>query len=75
LILMDLEMPVLDGIAAAQQIRTSNKTVPIIAFTATTYQNMRQHLLAMGMTDFVPKPFKPEHLHQRIVAAIKLPVD
>lgn len=69
-VLMDLEMPVLDGAAATRQIRLTNQQVPIIAFTAASYQNMREELLQNGMNDFVPKPFKPEHLHQCIANAL-----
>jgi signal transduction histidine kinase/CheY-like chemotaxis protein len=70
IILMDLEMPVMDGITAVREIRLINPGVPIIAFTAAIYENMQQDLLQKGMTDFVPKPFKPEHLHQCIAAAL-----
>lgn len=71
IVLMDLEMPVLDGAAATRQIRLTNQQVPIIAFTAASYENMQQELLLNGMTDFVPKPFKPEHLHQSISRALQ----
>jgi len=71
LVLMDLEMPVLDGAAAAKEIRLTNQQVPIIAFTAASYENMHQDLLQKGMTGFVPKPFKPEHLHQCISDALQ----
>jgi signal transduction histidine kinase len=70
LVLMDLEMPVMDGIAAVREIRRTNDAIPVIAFTAALYDNMKQDLLQKGMTDFVAKPFKPEHLHQRIAAAL-----
>jgi CheY-like chemotaxis protein len=71
IVLMDLEMPVLDGAAATKQIRLTNQQVPIIAFTAASYENMKQELLQNGMTGFVPKPFKPEYLHQCIADALK----
>ena len=70
IVLMDLEMPVLDGAAATRQIRLTNQQVPIIAFTAASYENMREELLQNGMNDFVPKPFKPELLHQCIANAL-----
>jgi signal transduction histidine kinase/CheY-like chemotaxis protein len=70
IVLMDLEMPVLDGAAAARAIRSTHSQIPIIAFTAASYENMQQDLLQKGMTGFVPKPFKPEHLHQSIAAAL-----
>jgi signal transduction histidine kinase/CheY-like chemotaxis protein len=71
LILMDLEMPVMDGVTAAREISCTHPHIPIIAFTAAIYENMRQDLLQKGMSDFVPKPFKPEQLHNAIGKALK----
>jgi signal transduction histidine kinase/CheY-like chemotaxis protein len=62
LILLDLDMPELDGYAAALEIRKKNKTIPVIAFTAAVYDNMSIDLLSKGFTDYVIKPFKPQDL-------------
>jgi len=61
LILMDLQMPVMDGYQATEQIRAwgaaQQKTpVPIIALTADAFEEDRQRCLAVGMNDFLTKP-------------------
>lgn len=57
-ILMDINMPVMDGLTAAMKIRAMDrgKTVPIIAVTANTIVSDRHNCLANGMTDVVNKP-------------------
>jgi signal transduction histidine kinase len=72
LILMDLEMPVVDGTTAVREIRSFNTKVPIIAFTAANYANMLADLKAKGMNDYVRKPFKPEELHQKIAQLLNV---
>jgi CheY-like chemotaxis protein len=66
LILMDLEMPVMDGWTAVNKIREFNKEIPIVALTAASYADMQADLLAKGIDDFIQKPFRPEELHQKI---------
>lgn len=66
LILMDVQMPVLDGFAATEEIRrlesgTSYK-IPIIALTAHAMKGDRERCLDGGMNDYVSKPFRPEEL-------------
>ena len=56
LILMDVSMPVLDGLAATIQLRTMGVRVPIIALTANALKGDREEFLARGMNDHIPKP-------------------
>tara|TARA_R110002050_G_scaffold41813_4_gene101129 strand:+ start:495 stop:1976 length:1482 start_codon:yes stop_codon:yes gene_type:complete len=66
LILMDLQMPVLDGYAATRAIHASPKfharPLPIIALTASAPDEVKSKVLDAGMDDFIMKPFKPQDL-------------
>ncbi|MGM9510784.1 PAS domain S-box protein [Larkinella sp. GY13] len=67
LVLMDIQMPVMDGYTTTTRIRTTLKSpVPIIAMTAHALANEREQCLQAGMNDFIPKPFQIEEL-QRIM--------
>ncbi len=66
LILMDLQMPVMDGLTATKLIRQQNKTIPIIAITATTDESLTQNLSEKGINDILQKPFVPEDLYNKI---------
>ena len=64
LVLMDMQMPVMDGIEATCAIRKLDgfATLPIVAMTANTMQGDEHKCFAAGMNDFVGKPIDPEHL-------------
>ncbi|MEM9896330.1 MAG: response regulator [Bacteroidota bacterium] len=66
LILMDLQMPVMDGYKATRKIRSSDKDVPIIALTASALMKVRKDVLDAGMNDYVTKPFNPDELKRKI---------
>lgn len=66
LVLIDLEMPEMDGITALAEIRKVHPSVPAIAFTAAVYEDMRGDLMKKGFMEVVPKPFRPEDLHNKI---------
>ncbi len=75
LILMDCMMPVKDGFTATKEIReyeeSSNKThAIIIALTASVIEGDIKNCFLSGMDDYLPKPFKPEMLKNRIINAL-----
>ncbi len=74
LILMDIQMPVMDGIEATKTIRQLNGTVaniPIIAMTAHSLHGKMQHCYNTGMNGYVAKPFKARDLFNSISEVIK----
>lgn len=67
LVLMDIRLPMLDGIKAIKQIRQHDLAVPIIVITAYDTKDTRQRAYAAGCNDFFAKPFSYQRLYQRIV--------
>ncbi|MEO8886044.1 MAG: ATP-binding protein [Mucilaginibacter sp.] len=67
LILMDLHMPVMDGYEAARKIRAKDRTVPIIALTATIPAEVEYDIKQAGMNDIVAKPFLPDELYRKVL--------
>lgn len=74
LILMDLQMPRMDGYRAVAEIRRMNKPqksqVPIIAFTASKFVNKTEKAQLFGMSDHIGKPFSREELFEKICAVL-----
>jgi CheY-like chemotaxis protein len=66
LILMDLQMPVMDGYEASRQIRALGINTPIIALTASTMMEDRDKVKRFGMNDHIIKPFDPEDLKKKV---------
>ncbi len=74
LILMDLQMPVMDGLEAARLIRQEKgaaKDIPIIALTAHAIQGDQQKALDAGMNDYLTKPIDRKNLYQTLQRRIK----
>ena len=68
-ILMDMQMPVMDGLKATESIRAlpSRQRIPIIAMTANAFGEDKARCLEAGMNDFVTKPVVPEMLYQTLL--------
>ena len=71
LLLMDCQMPEMDGYEASRQVRMGkagarNKTVPIIAMTANVMKGDREQCLQAGMSDYLSKPIEPEQLLDKL---------
>jgi two-component system sensor histidine kinase/response regulator len=68
-VLMDIQMPVMDGIEAARQIRLIPHLInlPIIAMTANAMSEDKMQCLSVGMNDFISKPFAPETLYKTVL--------
>jgi two-component system, sensor histidine kinase and response regulator len=69
LILMDIQMPKMDGLEATHAIRQlpNHKSTPIIALTGNAFNDDRMACLQAGMTDFLAKPLRPKDLHQALI--------
>lgn len=66
LILMDLEMPEMNGYMTCKKIRETNDKIPIIAFTAALLEDMNLLITEDGFNDYVLKPFHPSDLKKKI---------
>ncbi|MEN9355051.1 MAG: hypothetical protein RL318_2376 [Fibrobacterota bacterium] len=67
IVLMDLQMPVMDGYQATRHLRDAGFSAPIIALTASALNDRRQLAMELGMDDFVTKPFVPEELEAKLI--------
>ncbi len=77
LVLMDIQMPEMDGHEATRTIRSfaDADTLPIVALTAHAFAEERERSRAVGMNDFLAKPFKPEDLYEMVERWARVPVD
>jgi len=71
-ILMDLQMPVMNGIEATKIIRQTNSTIPIIAQTALANSEDKELALSAGCNDVLLKPFKKDQLLLKIIDNLKV---
>jgi len=72
LVLMDIQMPILDGLLTTKKLRAGNgpnKNIPVIAMTANAMEGDRESYLAAGMTGYVPKPIDARQLYTTIAHA------
>lgn len=77
LVLMDLTMPVLDGLGATEQLKADPLTapVPILAISADLMSSAPQSALAAGCDAFLPKPIRAAHLREEIRLAFRRMID
>jgi CheY-like chemotaxis protein len=74
-ILMDVQMPVMDGYDTTKAIRMMPepiKSIPIIALTANATRADIERCLAAGMNDYLPKPFAPDDLYRKLFEELKI---
>lgn len=75
LVIMDVQMPEMDGFQATQIIRNQlddgKRSIPIIAMTASVLYDPKARALTAGMNDYISKPFKPEQLNEKLKPYLK----
>jgi PAS domain S-box-containing protein len=73
IVLMDMQMPVMDGVTATREIRKEARfdELPVVAMTANAMQGDRDRCMAAGMNDHVAKPIEPEDLWKALLKWIK----
>lgn len=71
-VLLDLEMPTMNGYVAVKKIKEKFPSLPVLAITANLIdKNMQTSLSKNGFTDSISKPFKPEVFYDKILRALK----
>jgi PAS domain S-box-containing protein len=74
-VLMDVQMPIMDGYETTRAIRQMDapvSSIPIIALTANATKKDTEQCLEVGMNDFLPKPFTPDDLYRKLFIELKV---
>tara|TARA_R110002049_G_scaffold3795_3_gene27492 strand:- start:21800 stop:23491 length:1692 start_codon:yes stop_codon:yes gene_type:complete len=71
LVLMDIQMPIMDGYMATKEIRKFNTDLPILALSASVFMEVKNKIFTSGMDGFIYKPFEPDDLLDKIDKAIR----
>lgn len=74
MIIMDIKLPVINGIDAFHAIRKINRNIPIVAVTAYASDNAKMDILQHGFTDYISKPVLPSYLVDKLVNVIQMSV-
>jgi len=77
IVLMDVHMPVMDGLLATQKIRDNSAWdhIPVLALTAGAFKEQRDKAIAAGMSGFIPKPFVADEAIKLILSSLKRTTD
>ncbi|MDN5329771.1 MAG: hypothetical protein PWP35_1558 [Bacteroidales bacterium] len=75
LVVMDLRMPIMDGLEATRKIRQICPSMPVLAQTAYAFEHDREKALAAGCNDYISKPFKREILLDKIAMLLNVPIN
>jgi CheY-like chemotaxis protein len=70
-ILMDLDMPVMDGYESVSIIKNYFPEIPVIALTAASFDDMNNYLANKGFAEIVQKPFLPDDLYNKIASVLQ----
>jgi len=73
IILMDIQLPLVDGYGAAKKIREFREDVIIIAQTAYSLLGDRERIISSGFDDYIVKPVFPQQLVEKLVNAVRKP--
>ena len=71
LILMDIQMPIMDGFEATMKMREARITIPIVAMTANSSREDQQACLAVGMSGFISKPITMDVLQAELIRTLR----
>lgn len=71
IILMDINMPVMDGYEATKEIRKYSAKVPIIAITAFAYASDEQKVIESGFDGYMPKPINAQQLKAQLIDIVQ----
>lgn len=71
LVLMDMQMPVMDGLQATTKLRASGFETPIVALTANAFQEDKERCFSAGCNDFLVKPINRQHLYNVLSKYLK----
>ncbi|MGC9461271.1 response regulator [Vibrio genomosp. F10] len=74
-VIMDISMPIMDGLTATKELRTFNETIPVIALTAHAMEKDKQDCLEAGMNMFVSKPIRRQEILQALYEVAKIQIN